>query len=96
MSKCGHGFVVRDIDGANRFLCRECKERFSFYPKRGKQRIPSIADKFSPKVIDETLKPFKYVYAKGAYVSQVSQVTYNFPVRKTVTQTFQFVEDDDE
>lgn len=29
---CKHGFVVRDIDGANRFLCKECDERFVRHP----------------------------------------------------------------
>lgn len=29
---CEHGFVVRDIQGENRFLCRECDERFPRHP----------------------------------------------------------------
>jgi hypothetical protein len=30
--KCEHGFVVRDIQGDNRFLCRECDARFPRHP----------------------------------------------------------------
>ncbi len=34
MSGCKHGFVVRDIEGDNRFLCRECDVRFPHYPRK--------------------------------------------------------------
>ncbi len=32
MSDCKHSYVVRNILGANRFLCKECNERFSGHP----------------------------------------------------------------
>lgn len=32
MSDCEHGYVVRSAAGANRFLCKECNERFPTYP----------------------------------------------------------------
>lgn len=31
---CDHGFVVRSIVATNRFLCRECNERFARYPQK--------------------------------------------------------------
>ena len=30
--KCDHGFVIRDIQGDNRFLCRVCDARFPRHP----------------------------------------------------------------
>ena len=38
MSDCRHGFVVRSASGTNRFLCKECDERFPNYPE-GEQKI---------------------------------------------------------
>ncbi len=32
MNHCKHGYVVRNIMGANRFLCKECNERFLHHP----------------------------------------------------------------
>lgn len=53
MTSCKHEFVVRDIDGHNRFLCRECDERFPRHPDMIKQEDPvgsstikDILDKF--------------------------------------------------
>ncbi len=42
-ASCQHGFVIRDVQGPNRFLCRECDERFLSYPEK---------DKFKPDPID--------------------------------------------
>lgn len=36
---CEHGFVVRDIQGENRFLCRECDERFLRHPDMMEQEM---------------------------------------------------------
>ena len=32
MGDCKHGFVVRDVRGSYRFLCKECNTRFRSYP----------------------------------------------------------------
>ena len=32
MNHCKHGYVVRNIMGANRFLCKECNERYLHHP----------------------------------------------------------------
>jgi len=32
---CDHGFIIREILGENRFLCKECSVRFRDYPSRG-------------------------------------------------------------
>ncbi len=82
---CEHGFVVRNILGINRFLCRECGERFSSYPKLGRQRFTSIVDKISPETINAALDPFKdeYVYAEGVTMS--APLTYTFPVMEKAT-----------
>lgn len=45
--KCDHGFVVRDIQGDNRFLCRECDARFP--------RHPSLLERVEFKVADTTI-----------------------------------------
>jgi len=90
---CEHGFVVRDILGVNRFLCRECKERFRSYPRRGKQRIPSIVDKIAPEIIDNALCD-EYTYAKG--ITQKYPLTYTFPVVDKATFSYTFVGDGDE
>jgi len=89
MIACEHGFVVRNILGINRFLCRECKERFRSYPRRGKQRFPSIVDKISPEMIDAALDP----YASSA---PLNQVTYTFPLTDKATFSYAFLGDKDE
>jgi len=32
MNDCEHGYVVRSVADANRFLCKECNERFVRHP----------------------------------------------------------------
>jgi len=94
MSKCEHGFVVRDVQGNNRFLCRECDERFLSYPQK---QDPWDPIKEAMKVYEagfvEKMNEPGFVFTKGAYVNQV---TYTLPVSDKVTQTFQFVENNDE
>lgn len=34
MSDCEHGFVTRDACGDYKYICHECKERFTAYPSR--------------------------------------------------------------
>lgn len=41
MSDCQHSYVVRNIMGTNRFLCKECNERFSGHPGLAKAKIQS-------------------------------------------------------
>lgn len=85
MSDCEHGFVVRDILGVNRFLCRECDERFRSYPRRAIRRIvPSEACETR---IENTLND-EYVYAEG--VTMGAPLVYTFPVIKKATFSYTF------
>ena len=104
---CRHGFVVRDILGVNRFLCRECKERFTSYPRRSKPTTlynPPITDKMCWQIIDDALKQFVpsfvkrinqpgFVMAKGV---PTKRLTYNLPLTDKVTQSFAFLGDHNE
>jgi len=86
---CRHGFVVRDILGVNRFLCRECDERFRSYPRRAIRRIvPSEECEIR---IENTLRD-EYVYAEGMPVQQ--PLTYTLPLTDKVTFSYQLLEDD--
>lgn len=45
---CEHGFVVHDVQGDNRFLCRECDERFPRHPDMIEQEMfqPDLAEAY--------------------------------------------------
>jgi len=85
MSGCEHGFIVSDIQGDHRFLCRMCNTRFLRYPQNetwqeeldkelGWDILQEALKKFQPGFINRINKP-EFVHAKGVYVGQV---TYKF------------------
>ena len=54
---CYHGFVVHDVKGDNRFLCRECDERFP--------RHPSLMCKEPDKMPDSELIGWLWQFREG-------------------------------
>lgn len=100
---CDHGFVVRDIQGDDRFLCRECNRRFPFYPQRETWQI-ALNKKIRWDLINDALKTYTdtfvdrinkprpgYVRTKG---TAVGQVTYTFPTTGAVTESVSFAAED--
>lgn len=104
---CQHGFVVRDVQGPNRFLCKECDSRFPSYPQK---------DKFKPQlsIIDANqeallLKNAMDVYQAG-FLGRMNQqdcmwakggVSPPFsmqalPLSNRVTESIQFIGGEDE
>lgn len=102
---CRHGFVVRDIVGGNRFLCRECDTRFARYPQKPSWQR-ELNERLRWEALNDTLKDVYqddfvermnkkgYVVAQGAPMGQ--QITYNLPLTDKATMSFAFLGDDDE
>lgn len=102
-TSCQHGFVVRDVHGPNRFLCKECDERFLSYPEKDKFK-PEVAQMPDPQ--DYTLArgytsnstgdlgDAGVIWAKGVVMPDSKIVA--LPLSDKVTQSIQFVGDDHE
>lgn len=54
MSNCQHSYVVRNIVGANRFLCKECDERFPHHPG-----LTKVEDQGTFTLDGETIERFR-------------------------------------
>jgi len=96
---CKHGFIVRDIQGDTRFLCKECDKRFSRYPQKG-DGAETMSLEFKWDMLQNALKEFEggfverinkptYSYTTGVYVNPT--ITYNLPVADKITQTVNFI-----
>lgn len=100
MNDCRHGFVVRDIQGDQRFLCRECDKRFPHYPKKG-DSAQTMSLEFKWNMISDMLKEsyernFVGRMNKPGFVSSMgvtmgSTVSYNLPIESKITETVTFL-----
>ena len=83
---CGHGFVVRDINGDNRFHCKECDERFPRHPSM----MPKKTAKFEN-------APFSIAHAlhNTAILTQFREgiVTFSEAAQATTFSLDQFTEE---
>lgn len=75
VTNCEHGFVVRDIKDDNRFLCRECDERFP--------RHPSLMQ-IKPRVEEAQLEDGLDLFREGVY-------TFAEAMKKTRLSTDEFI-----
>lgn len=75
VTSCEHGFVVRDIKDDNRFLCRECDERFP--------RHPSLMQ-INPRVEEAQLEDGLNLFREGVY-------TFAEAMKKTRLSTDEFI-----
>ncbi len=99
-TSCQHGFVVRDVHGPDRFLCRECDERFLSYPEKDKFK-PGVAQMPDPQDYSlgrsYTVQPLNnagVIWAKGVVMPPGK--VHTLPLSDKLTQSIQFVGDNHE
>ena len=106
-TSCQHGFVVRDTQGPNRFLCRECDERFLSYPEKDKFKPkPNIIDAHQEALLLKNamdvyqagflgrMHQEGYTWAQGVVMKDTK--IYNLPLSDSFTQSVQFMGDKNE
>lgn len=95
-TSCQHGFVVRDVQGPNRFLCKECEERFPSYPEKEKftSWMNTQIDKdeaYQAAFIGKDSQE-DYMWAKGTVMTDTK--IYQWPVMGEIVQSVEFMGDD--